>query len=303
MKCKCGKKSVIYRKYEGKALCKNHFLNSVEKKIKRTINSNRLVKRGEKIAVAVSGGKDSSLLLYYIYNIGRKRNLKVEAIFVDEGIKGYRGPKNIKNLCKKSGIKLHVVSFKKEFGKSLDEILKPKKRKKACTYCGVFRRYLLNKEARRIKANKLAIGHNLDDEAQSILTNYIKGDIKRSIRLGARAWVIEDERFVPRIKPLREIPENETALYVLLKGIKVDFNRCPYSIEAFRGDIKDFIINLEEKYPGIKFSILRTFDNIRPLLKKGIKLDKINSCKKCKEPTSQEICNVCLLKEEIVIRS
>jgi uncharacterized protein (TIGR00269 family) len=300
MKCKCGRKAVIYRKYEGKALCKNHFLNSIEKKIKRTINSNRLVKRGEKIAVGISGGKDSSLLLCILYNIGRKRNLKIEAIFVDEGIKGYRNSKNAKDLCKKLGIKLHVVYFKKEFGKSLDEILKPKKRKKACTYCGVFRRYLLNKKAREIKADKLAIGHNLDDETQSILTNYVKGDMQRSTRISARAWIIEDVRFVPRIKPLREIPEKETALYVLLKGLKADFNECPYSKESFRRDIRDFINNMEEKYPGIKFSILKTFDSIRPLLKNKIKLNKINHCKKCKEPTSQEICKVCLLKEEFI---
>lgn len=299
MKCKCGNKAVIYRKYEGRALCKKHFLESVDKIVRRTINSNNLIRRGEKIAVGVSGGKDSSLLLYYINNIGRERDIKVEAILVDEGIKSYRTVKYAKNLCKKLDVKLHVVSFKKEIGKTLDKIVKNVNEIKACTYCGVFRRYLLNKKAREIKADKLAIGHNLDDEVQSILANYIRGDLLRASRVGARAWIIRNKKFIPRIKPLREIPEKETALYVLLKKIKVDFKECPYSGDSFRSDMREIINDLEEKYPGIKFSILRTFDKLKPSLKKQIKMNKIDYCKECKEPSSQKICKVCLLKEKL----
>ncbi|VVB59233.1 tRNA 2-thiocytidine biosynthesis protein TtcA [uncultured archaeon] len=158
------------------------------------------------------------------------------------------------------------------------------------------RRFLLNKTARNIGADVLGIGHNLDDETQAIMANYIRGDLLRGVRLGANAFSVQDRRFVPRIKPLREVPEKEVALYAILKGLNPDLAECPYAEESFRWDVRNILNELEAKYPGTKYSVLRTFDRIKPALGKATVGDsKINTCKLCGEPASNDVCKVCEL--------
>jgi len=303
MKCyKCGNKAVIYRKHEGRAWCKKHFSQQLEAKVKKTIRDEKLIERNDKICVALSGGKDSSLTLYLLDKFFKERSdLEIIALTVDEGIAGYRKDsiKIAKKLCRKLGIEHHVVSFKEEFGKSLDEILKQKK-VRACTYCGVFRRHLLNKKSRELGANKLAVGHNLDDEIQSIFMNYLKGDLNRMIRLGAKPMIIERKEFVTRIKPLRNIPEKETTLYALLNGLDVHRSVCPHSEDSLRFDIKEFLNDMEEKYSGTKYNIISFFDTLKPALVECFKENgEVRICPNCGEITSRDICKVCELMKDI----
>ncbi len=306
MKCSiCSEKAVIYRRYEGRWLCKNHFSKDVEKSFFKTVRMNSLVVPGDKIAVGISGGKDSLSLLYLLNKLKKRKNFELEGILIDEGIKDYRehGLKKAKRICKDLGIKLHVVSFKKEFRKSLDEIVKDNNDPSlnACTFCGVFRRYLINKKAKEIGANKVAIGHNLDDEAQAIMANYIRGDLLRGSRIAPEAKITDEEGFIPRIKPLRDIPEKEIALFSIVKGLDVDFAECPYASESFRWAIRDIINDLEDRYPGTKFNIVRTFDKIRPLLVQEVinSNKKVKKCESCGEPSSRKKCKACELKEII----
>ena len=156
MKCSiCGRKAVIHRKYEGRALCRQCFCRSIERRFKKAVGKYRMIDSGDKIAVAVSGGKDSATTLYLMNMILKpRRDTELFAISIDEGIKGSRdlALKKARQLCKKLGIKQYVFSFKKEYGKTMDEMARElKKRKKGlrepCTYCGVGRRFLLNKKA------------------------------------------------------------------------------------------------------------------------------------------------------------
>ncbi len=300
----CEKPAIIYRRYEGRALCRHHFIHSFEKIVKRTIRENHLIDRKKHITVGLSGGKDSCALLYILHSITKDRpNIKLSAILVNEGIKGYRTEKHAKAICKKLKVPLHIAYFKKEWGKTLDELIIREKKSnasdnlKACTYCGTMRRFLINKAAREIGADTVAIGHNLDDEVQAIMANYIRGDLVRGIRLGANAFSVEDPRFIPRIKPLREVPEKEVAIYALLKGLNPDLAECPYAEESFRWDVRNMLNELEAKYPGTKYSILRTFDRIKPALLKTTLIpgQKIGTCKMCGEPASNEVCKVCEL--------
>src|SRR4030042_2360614 len=184
----CEEPAVIYRKYEGRAWCKEHFSRQLESKVKQTIKNNVLVGKGDRICVALSGGKDSSLVLYLMQKFfGKRPDMKREALIVNEGIGDYRDEsiKIAEKLCESLGVNLHVCSFKDEFGKSMDQILR-QKGARSCTYCGVFRRFILNKKARELGATKLATGHNLDDEIQSVFINNLKGDLGRLIRLGPR---------------------------------------------------------------------------------------------------------------------
>ncbi|MBU4245451.1 MAG: TIGR00269 family protein [Nanoarchaeota archaeon] len=299
----CSKPAVIYRRYEGRALCRRHFIHSFERIVKRTIRENRLIDKKKHIAVGLSGGKDSCALLYILHSITKDRpNIKLSAILINEGIKGYRTEKHAKAICKKFKVPLHIAYFKKEWGKTLDELMKREKKNnasdnlKACTYCGTMRRFLINKTAREIGADTVAIGHNLDDEAQAIMANYIRGDLLRGVRLGANAFSIQDSRFIPRIKPLREVLEKEVAVYAILKGFNADFGECPYAEQSFRWDVRNILNNLETKYPGTKYSVLRTFDRIKPALEATTKTTAgIGTCKICGEPASNDVCKVCEL--------
>ncbi len=305
MKCStCGEKAVYYRRFEGQWQCKRHFLRSVEKRIRKTIRVNGLLEHGDRLAVGISGGKDSLTMLHVLKKVaGKRRDIEIFAILIDEGIEGYRehGRKNAEDFCKKEGIELCISSFREEYGMDLDEMVRIGKKDdptvRACTYCGVFRRKLLNDTALKQGATKLAIGHNLDDEAQSIMANHIRGDLIRSARLGAKAMVVDDDRLVPRIKPLRDIPEKEVGLFALLKGLPVDFSECPYADESFRWSVRDVINDLEEKYAGTKYSIVRTFDNMLPMLKERFTDSTIGACSRCGGATSKDLCKSCILLE------
>ena len=86
-----------------------------------------------------------------------------------------------------------------------------------CSYCGVFRRQSLNALAEKVNADVMALGHNLDDMAQSILMNLQKGEIERSVRLAPHTDT-PIEGLAPRIVPLRWIPEQEIHAYAFAKG-------------------------------------------------------------------------------------
>jgi len=303
MKCRCGKRSVIERRYEGSQLCKQCFLNSVERKIKRTIRKDRLIKPGDKIAVALSGGKDSALAMYMLHKIIKPRkDIELIAITVDPGIKGFPEiMKGIKKFCKVLCVKHYAFSYKKVFGRGIqDQIGVLKKRlpsvakEDICSCCSVARRWLLNRESRKLGVTKLCTGHNLDDEIQSVVMNYIRGDLMRAVRMNPEPIAFH-RLFIPRIKPLREIPEKESGLYVKLMGFDVHKERCPYR-SGIRFEIGDFLDGLEDRHPGMKFSILETFDKFLPYMTESTKSSPgIILCKKCKEPSSRELCNTCEL--------
>ncbi|MGQ9531095.1 MAG: TIGR00269 family protein, partial [Candidatus Bathycorpusculaceae bacterium] len=260
----------------------------------------------DRIAVAVSGGKDSVSLLHILARIERNYpKASLIAITVDEGIMGYRNEAlkiAVKN-CKKLGIEHHIISFKELYGYRLDEIVKKLKAKgdlelTPCAYCGVMRRRALNIVARKLKANKVATAHTLDDEAQTILLNILHGDVLRI----AREKPVTDEihpKLVQKVKPFCEIPEKETALYAYIKKIKFQSMPCPYASEALRNDVRRMLNRMEEKHAGIKFTIFKSVEKIRPALEKIAKKEGLRECSECGEPTTNKICKTCQMLKEI----
>ena len=297
MKCSfCDREAVYFRKYEGHYYCKGHFVKNIEKKVRRTKNRNKLIEDGDRVAIALSGGKDSSNTLFIINKLF-KDHPKVEffALTLDEGIKGYRDKcvKKSKVLCKELGVEQFIFSFKKEFGFTIDELAE-RLETGFCGACGLLRRYLLNKKARELGATKLATGHNLDDECQSIIMNFLKGDFLRLARVGPMPHLAKHPRFVVRIKPLIQVPEEESILYNKIRKISSCPKKCPYSFDnPLRGKTREFLKSLEETSPGIRYSLYESALKLASLVKEEFKSEKIKSCKECGEPSSREICKVC----------
>lgn len=295
-KCfRCGNPPVICQRYSAKHYCPKCFVELTRKRIYATIRRQKLVSRNDKIAVGYSGGKDSGLALTIMHELSLKMPLELFALSIDEGSKNYRHKalKTAKKYASELGIPHHIYTFKQLYGYTIDQIAKMGLPKKPCTYCGVLRRKALNTVAKAHKAGKLVIAHNLDDEAQSILINTLRGDIERSSRLGFKNDPVYPG-FVQRIKPLRAIPERESLAYCLLKKIPFyDSGTCPYSSLAFRQDIKFLLNDLEWKYPGTKHSIVSSFDKTLPAMKKLFHRPGLNKCKKCGDPTSASLCKAC----------
>ena len=148
-------------------------------------------------------------------------------------------------------------------------------------------------------ATKIATGHNLDDEVQGIMMNYLEGNTDNLTKLGAKTESKADE-FTVKIKPLREIPEREIGLYVVAKDLEVHFDSCPYAMQSFRGEVSELINQLTEKHPTIKYSTLRGYDKIKSILKDELQKDYAHGrCSRCGEPASNELCKACSFLEEL----
>jgi len=302
MKCnQCNAKSVIKLTNSEVSLCKKHFNYYFEKKVRKTIRIYKMVGKEDVIGVAVSGGKDSMSLLYVLDMIFKPSKVKLIAIAVDEGIEGYRDPnfKFVKKFCKELDIPLKTYSFKKEIGKTLDQITNKDKETIPCTYCGVFRRRLLNDAALGLKVNKLATGHNLDDEAQSILMNQFRKNPRASAILGPVTGIKDDEKFVRRIKPFYFLTEKEVATFAFINGILDKYVECPNAIRGYRRVVQEMLNDFENKHAGTKHNIVSSFLSTLDVIKGSFKDSKINSCKKCGSATSKDICRACILIERI----
>ena len=299
MSCKiCEKNSVINLPNSNIYQCRKCFNRYFEKKVRKTIRIYKLIVKKDVIGIAASGGKDSMSTLYILNKILKHQNIKLMALAIDEGIEGYRNLAFLKNFCKENKIPLHTFSYKKEFGHTLDKMLKITK-EKPCSICGVFRRYLLNTKAKKLGITKLATGHNLDDEAQTILMNQFRRNISASARLGPITGVIQDERFIRRIKPLYFLTEREIAAFAFLNNLKDEYVECPNAAVSYRCNLRDWLNEIEAKYPGTKHSIVNSFMEIQPILRKRLDLKKIKTCKICAEPCSQDICQACKLADKL----
>ncbi|MEN4006211.1 MAG: TIGR00269 family protein [Methanobacteriaceae archaeon] len=270
-------------------LTKDDFNRKIENRVLKTIEEYKLLEEGEKIAVALSGGKDSVLTLHILNKLKNKFNIDLVAITIDEGISGYRseGVKIARQNAEERGIELIEKSFFDEFNFKLDDIFN--NYKSACMPCGVFRRYLLNRTAYEAGASKIATGHNMDDEIQSFIMSFARADFRRFAKFGPKLDTIHP-KLIPRIKPLWKVSEKDVGTWAVLNNINVHFAECPYSYMSARSKIKEFLNKMESKQKGTKINILKSFDKSFQFKKMPANLYE---CEICGEPSSLNICKAC----------
>jgi uncharacterized protein (TIGR00269 family) len=295
---KCGKKpSVYHRPYSGERLCGGCFKASIKERVERTISRHDMFDHDSRIALGVSGGKDSLGLLRILADIEEKfPRADLIAVSVDEGISGYRDEalEIAKEACRLLGVEHRILSFEGLFGLTMDSVSSEPRELSPCSYCGVLRRRALNEAARRLDADRLATAHNLDDVAQTALLNVMRGDLNRLALMHPGGSSLPG--FVRRVKPYCEVPERESALYAYLEGFRFQELPCPYASEAMRNDIRGFLNRMEEKRPGTKFIVYRTAIKLIPELgHAGV----AGRCRRCGEPTTGETCRVCQILDEL----
>ena len=186
MECsKCGTSAVTLIRYSGQHLCGDHFRAFVERRVKRELHRQVDLRGGGRIAVGLSGGKDSSTTTVLLHDIlSPRRDVELVAVTVDEGIASYRpeGIRLAQDLCRGLGIEHRVVRYEDTVGWRMDEVVAADPEAIPCSYCGVFRRNALNLAAREVAADYVATGLNLDDTAQSILMNVARGHAEERAR-------------------------------------------------------------------------------------------------------------------------
>ena len=294
------KEAFFHRQYSGETLCKKCFIQSIEAKVRATITRYHMLNYDDRLAVAVSGGKDSLSLLHILAKTKRFRpKTMLVAVTVDEGIEGYRNEalEIAAANCKQLEIPHHIVSFKDLYGYTLDEIIQRARSRgetelTACAYCGVLRRKAINAGARQVRANKVATAHTLDDEVQTAVMNIFRGDIARLSKEKPMTSEVHT-LLVQKIKPFCEIPEKESALYAYVKRIQFQDTPCPYASEALRNDIRGMINMMEQKHAGTKFTNFKAMERLRPALEETANKEKFRTCIECGEPSALDLCKTC----------
>ena len=331
MECdKCGTDAIHHAAYSGVHLCGHHLRESVEKRVKRRIREDGLLDPDatpddpDRWVIGLSGGKDSVALTQILDDVlGRDPRVEMLALTIHEGIEGYRDASvdACVELADDLSIRHELVSYEEELDVRMDDVVEDDPEDMAaCAYCGVFRRDLLENYATEFDADKLLTGHNLDDEAQTAMMNFLEGDVRQVAKhfdasLGPFDERAETDAFVPRAKPLRDVPEKEIALYCHVRDLPTHMAECPHAEEAYRGEIRSTIHELEANHPGARHSIMAGYEELSALAadayRGGGEVDDesadgddagaagLGECERCGSQTSRDVCRKCRLLESI----
>lgn len=315
---KCGADAVMYAAYSGIHLCETHFCRSVEQRIRRRVREDRLLPNDATPEdpvtwlVGLSGGKDSVVLTDILHDTFEvDPRVELVALTVHEGIEGYRDASL--NACERltadRDLRHEIVTYAEEFNLEMDDVAADDPLDMApCAYCGVFRRDVLSRYAEEFDADLLLTGHNLDDEAQTALMNFLEGDVAQIAKhFDASLGPLPDrsgrgsELFVPRAKPLRDVPEKEVALYAHLRDLPVHMAECPHASEAYRGQIQSLLLSLEEDHPGTRHSIMAGYEDLAAAAadRTRDRATDLRECTNCGATTTGEVCRKCELVEVV----
>lgn len=284
-------------------------LAEIEARVKKTIEDHDLISPDDTVVVAVSGGKDSTVLLSLLHKFG----YDVKAITVNSHIGCYseESLQRTREMCDSLGVKLYVAGFRENYGSSVcyitDVLQNDGQKLGTCTVCGVLRRKLINKAARELGATKIALGHNMDDEVQAYLMNLFRNRTSLNARMGPKPGLVQDDAFVQRIKPLYFVSEEDIKYYSQSQGFPVNYGECPCSVKSFRYAIKQFIKAAKTDYPEFCENTLKYALDTLPKTKEKVSRAQGHSapgkCTVCGEPTSNTMCRSCDIIEKFKIAS
>ncbi len=292
---------MYFRAYSGESLCKKCFVQSIEDKAARSMSKYSMLKKyGERVAIGVSGGKDSLSLLFVMKRIFESHNRSKDdliAVTIDEGIKGYRDEslEIVKNFCSQLGVQSKIVSYSDLFGVSMDEAMvlrPPEKKMSSCSICGTFRRRAIDLAAESVGADVVATAHNMDDQLQTFMINLLAGDIERI------GWIypepVEYAGGMKKIKPFVELYEHEIAFYALQREIPFQSEECPYMNESIRTDLREFFNKMEGEHPGIKNNAYASMMKVSERLRSSFTGPRGDwKCTLCGRDSTRDVCSVC----------
>lgn len=274
------------------------FIDSYLKKVWGTIKKFRLVERGDRIFIALSGGKDSASAAYTLKKFVEKKSFNAELIGFHINFSfpvSERVEKVVRKQADFLGIEILVVKLKK-LGISMEELAK-KSRRPICSVCGLIKRYLMNKIPREGGATKLATGHNLDDFLVLFFKNVVGGNL---------GWISKFKPLLPsphpkllsKIRPLFEVTDEEDRkLCESLSLPYLEEDVCPHVVLKCKIDKKrekwyQTINEIERWQRGFKSSMIKAIVRMSDFF---VIEENLRECSRCGEPTNKNICAFCRL--------
>jgi tRNA 2-thiocytidine biosynthesis protein TtcA len=230
---------------------------TIAHRVGRAIRDFRMIEAGDRVLVAVSGGKDSYTLLHVLEGLRRRAPVRFEllAVNVDQGYPGYRQDV-VAGWLRAHGYRLHLV--RAGIAEVVERHLEAGDH--YCSLCSRLRRGVLYRVADELGATKVALGHHADDLVETLLLNLLfTGEIK-AMPAKLRS---DDGRHVV-IRPLAYVPEDLVASFAAAAGFPLVCCMCPACGDETlkRKRIKRLLASLEAELPGVKKSLLRALSRV-----------------------------------------
>ncbi len=296
MKCrKCGQGAVIELRRHNAAFCAPDFVEFFRNQVLQAIRRHRMLARDERVLVAVSGGKDSLALWDVLIDEG----YATAGLYLDLGIFDYsvESKARCEAFAAARGVPLIVSRVADEVGAPVP-VIKDVTRRPPCSGCGLSKRYLMNRVALEHGFPVVATGHNLDDEAATLLGSVLTWQTEALPRQSP-ALASTHPKLVRRVKPLYRLSEKETAAYAFLRRIDYIVEECPFARGATSIAHKEILNRMEEASPGAKHNFLFGFlERARPAFEK-VEAVALRECARCGQVTTGTLCAFCKLSDQV----
>ena len=297
MKCRvCRGPAVIDVRRHNANFCAEHFLRLCRDQVVRAIDDHEMLDPGDRVLVAVSGGKDSLAVWDILVELG----YRADGLYLGLGIDGYSSESEVfaRAFADERGLSLEVVDLPTDYGYDIRNGARTAKRV-PCSACGLSKRHLFDEAARRGGYDAVVTGHNLDDEAAVLLGNVLRWQGEYLAR--QRPVLPAGDGFPRKVKPLVRLGEREMAAYCVLRGIDYMVEECPMAVGNKHIGYKEALNSIEERSPGTKHAFYFGFldraagrfapdDDERPA---------IGRCVRCGAPAGGEVCAFCHLLERV----
>ena len=298
MKCRvCRGPAVIDIRRHNAAFCDEHFVHHCREQVRRAVKEHQMLREGDRVLVAVSGGKDSLALWDLLADLG----YDADGLYLGLGIGEYsdRSAEAARAYADERGRKLHEVDLSSDYGYDIPGAAAATHRA-PCGACGLSKRHLFNTVAIERGYNVVATGHNLDDEAAVLLGNVMRWETGY---LGRQHPVLpEAPGFVRKVKPLIRLGEREMAAYCVLRGIEYIVEECPMAEGNRHLAYKEALNSLEQRSPGAKANFLFSFlerGHERFAADAETERRDLTPCTVCGSPTTGEVCAFCRMSDRV----
>ena len=296
MKCnRCRGPAVIEVRRHNAAYCKDCFIHVVHEQVKRAIRQHDMFSTEDRILVAISGGKDSLALWDVLLDLG----YDVSGLYLGLGIGGYsdRSGDVTKAFAAERDAELIVVDLERDYGYDIPTAGR-KGSRSTCAVCGLSKRYVFNRAALEGGFDVIATGHNLDDEAATLLGNTLRWQTEYIARQAPA--LPGKEGMVKKVKPLFRLSELETAAYAFLRGIDYVVEECPLVAGNTQLRYKDAMNAIESTSPGTKAQFfLGYLERGRPLFAVADDAE-LSACERCGQPTTSRFCAFCRARAQVL---
>jgi uncharacterized protein (TIGR00269 family) len=298
MKCRrCKAPALIDVRRHNAAFCADCFVRHCREQVRRAIDGFDMIQPGERVLMAVSGGKDSLAGWELLVDLG----YETDGLYLGLGIGDYSDSSGgyARDFAAARGLRLIEIDIPAEYGFDI-QTAAATVRRPPCGACGLSKRHLFNTAALDGGYDVVATGHNLDDEAAVLLGNVLRWDADY---LGRQYPVLPaGPGFVRKVKPLVRLSEREMAGYCVIRGIDYIVEECPMAVGNKHLAYKEALNTLEQTSPGAKANFLFSFlerGHERFVGATETERGELNACTVCGSPTPGDVCAFCRMGERV----